>query len=134
MTFDLEEDPLNLADQKTTDEMDSKELNSQINVLEKSGVNTNALKTDLLLKYSIPLTSFIFAIIGLSLSLPGLKGGRTWGLVITIVIMFTFYVFASVFRSLGRGGILPPVLAAFTPQILFGIFGTVLLYREIKLR
>ncbi len=132
MSFDLDEDPLNLSDQKTTEEMNAKELGVQIKLLDQSGVNTKALRTDFLMKYSIPLSSIIFAIIGLSLSLQSLRGGRTWGLVITIVTMFTFYVFASVFRSLGRGGILDPALAAFTPQILFGIFGIVLLYREMK--
>ena len=44
--------------------------------------------------------------------------------------MFTFYVFASVFRSLGRGGLLPPEAAAFTPQVSFTIIGFALLWFE----
>lgn len=134
MEFNLNEDPMFASNQKSTDEMNTLELSGQIQTLQKSGVSTNSLRTDLLMKYSIPLTSLIFAIIGLSLSLPGMRGGRTWGMVLTIVIMFTFYVFASVFRSLGRGSILPPVLAAWTPQILFGILGIVLFYREARLK
>jgi len=76
----------------------------------------------------------IFAIIGLPLSIPAIRGGRTWGMMLTIVIMFTFYVFASVFRSLGRGGLISPLLAAWTPQMLFGILGVVLLFRDAKLK
>jgi len=132
--MNLNEDPLTISAQKTPEQMNSIELIYKINQLEKSGVSTNPLRTDYLMKFSVPLTSFIFAIIGLPLSLPTIKSGRTWGMMLTIVIMFTFYVFASVFRSLGRGGIVDPILAAWTPQFLFGILGVVLLYREVKFK
>ena len=81
-------------------------------------------------KNILVFTALVFALLGIPLALPGLRSGRTWGMVLTIVLMFTFYVFASVFRSLGRGGILPPILAAWTPQALFGILGMILLFRE----
>lgn len=132
MDFNLNEDPMFSSGQKSAEEMDTKELSGQISLLQKSGASTNSLKTDLFMKFSIPLTSLIFAIIGLALSLPGLRGGRTWGMVLTIVIMFTFYVFASVFRSLGRGGLINPFLAAWTPQIIFGILGIFLFFKEAR--
>lgn len=130
MTLNLKEDPLTMADQKTSQEMNSAELKSQIQSLGKIGVSTNSLLTDLYMKYSVPLTPLIFALIGIPLSIPGLKSSRTWGIILTIVIMFTFYVFASVFRSLGRGSILSPLLAAWTPQMLFGVLGGGLLLLE----
>lgn len=130
--LDLAENSINFSDQKTTEEMNSSELMKEITNLEKSGVNTKALRTDYLMKFSIPLTSFVFAIIGIPLSIPGLRGSKTWGMILTIIIMFTFYVFASVFRSLGRAGILLPIFAAWTPQALFGILGIILLYIETR--
>jgi len=96
--------------------------------LGKGGMNTKALRTELYMKYSIPLTCFVFALIGVPFSLPNPRSGRTWGLVVTIVFMFTFSVFASVFRSLGKGGALPPLIAAFTPQLSFTILGGILLF------
>jgi len=130
MVLNLNEDPLTASDQKTSIEMNSRELSQQIKALDQGGVATSALRTDLFMKFSVPLTCLIFALIGLPLSLPGIRGSRTWGMVLTIVIMFTFYVFASVFRSLGRGGLLTPLWAAWTPQILFGMLGAFLLFRE----
>ncbi|MFA4967059.1 MAG: LptF/LptG family permease [Candidatus Margulisiibacteriota bacterium] len=132
MTLNLKEDPLTMADQKTPQEMNSGELGAQIKSFEKIGVSTNSLLTDFFMKYSVPLTPFIFALIGIPLALPGLKSGRTWGIILTIVIMFTFYVFASVFRSLGRGGLVHPFLAAWFPQLLFGTLGIGLLVHERK--
>jgi lipopolysaccharide export system permease protein len=70
--------------------------------------------------------------VGIPFSLTSPRSGRTWGLVVTIVFMFTFYVFASIFRSLGRGGVLSPELAAFTPQLSFTLIGFALLFWEGK--
>jgi lipopolysaccharide export system permease protein len=130
MKLNISEDLLSFSEQKDYQEMDSKELKSTIKMLDKGGGNSNIYKTELFLKYSIPLTCFVFALIGIPFSLPSPRTGRTWGLIVTIVFMFTFYVFASVFRSLGRGGILPPLAAAFTPQLTFIVIGGILLFRE----
>jgi lipopolysaccharide export system permease protein len=128
MKLNVSEDILSFSKNKNYEEMDSNELKSMISVLNKGGINTKALRTELLMKYSIPATCFVFALIGIPFSLPSPRSGRTWGMVVTIVFMFTFYVFASVFRSLGKGGVLPPMAAAFTPQILFSIIGVSLLF------
>ena len=130
MKLNVSEDILTFTGQKTSQEMNSNELKSMIGILGKGGVSTHALRTELLMKYSIPATCFVFALIGIPFSMPSPRSGRTWGMVVTIVFMFTFYVFTSVFRSLGKGGILPPVLAAFTPQISFALIGAALLFWE----
>ncbi|MDD5382571.1 MAG: LptF/LptG family permease [Candidatus Margulisbacteria bacterium] len=130
MKLNVSEDLLNFSEQKTYQDMDSRELKDTITMLDKGGVSSHAFKTELLLKYSIPATCFVFALIGIPFSLPSPRSGRTWGMIVTIVFMFTFYVFASVFRSLGRGGLLPPAVAAFFPQFSFILFGAALLYWE----
>ncbi|MBU0501831.1 MAG: LptF/LptG family permease [bacterium] len=130
MQLNVSEDVMNFSEQKTDKEMNSGELRQKITMLGGSGVNTKSLKTELYMKFSIPLTCFVFALIGIPFSMPSPRSGRTWGMVVTIVFMFTFYVFASVFRSLGRGGIMPPAVAAFTPQITFAVIGAALLFWE----
>ncbi|MFH1683672.1 MAG: LptF/LptG family permease [Candidatus Margulisiibacteriota bacterium] len=130
MKLNVSEDVLSFNNQRTSQEMSSGELKNMISMLGKGGVSTKAFQTELFLKYSIPATCFVFALIGIPFSIPSPRSGRTWGLVMTIVFMFTFYVFASVFRSLGRGGVLSPAVAAFTPQVSFAIIGGLLLFWE----
>jgi len=130
MNLSISEDVLDFAMQKTCAEMDSKEIKDKIVMLDRGGVRTDALRTELLLKYSIPATCFVFALVAIPFSLTTPRAGRTWGMVMTIVMIFTFYVFASVFRSLGVGGLLSPLLAAFTPQATFIMIGGILLFRE----
>ncbi|MFC1496117.1 LptF/LptG family permease [Candidatus Margulisiibacteriota bacterium] len=130
MKLNLLENPLTFGKTKTSQEMSSLELKKQIDSYQSSGVKNHGLKTDWHLKYSIPFTSFVFALIGIPLCLPGLKSSRTWGMVLTIVIMFTFYVFASVFRSLGRADLLNPFWAGWAPQISVALIGIFLIIKE----
>jgi lipopolysaccharide export system permease protein len=134
MKLNVSEDVLNFTEQKSYMDMDRKELTDMIRVMGKGGVNTAAMLTELYMRYSIPLTCFVFALVGIPFSLSNPRSGQTWGLIVTIVFMFTFYVFTSVFRSLGKGGLLPPAVAAFTPQISFVIIGFALLYFEGRFR
>lgn len=130
MKLNVSEDVLQFSDDKNYNDMDRGELQTMINMIGKSGSNTQILKTELFMKYSIPLSCFVFALIGIPFSIFSPRSGRTWGMVMTIVFMFTFYVFASVFRSLGRGGMLPPAVAAFTPQLSFIVLGAAALLLE----
>jgi lipopolysaccharide export system permease protein len=134
MKLNVSEDIMQFSRSKNHQEMNSDQLKQMIQMLDRGGVSTKALRTELFMKYSIPATCFVFALIGIPFSLPSPRSGRTWGMVVTIVFMFTFYVFASIFRSLGRGGVLSPELAAFTPQILFTVLGLTLLVLENRYR
>jgi len=126
----VDESIINFSDQRTTYEMNSKELGAIVQMLNKGGVNTAALTVDLLMKVSVPFTCFVFALIGIPFSLQGVRSGRTWGALFTVMLIFTFYVFASIFRSLGHGGIIHPVVAAWFPNALFGGIGSVLLIKK----
>jgi lipopolysaccharide export system permease protein len=126
----VNENITNFIDQKTSYEMNSRELRKLVTMLKSSGVDAKALLTDLYMKISIPVTCLVFALLGIPFSLPALRTGRSFGIVFCVALIFTFYVFASVFRSFGHGGILNPVIAAWFPNIIFGIIGISLLVKE----
>jgi lipopolysaccharide export system permease protein len=128
MKLNVSDDVLSFTDQKGYTDMDRKELTDQIRVMEKGGQNAAALLTELYMRFSVPLTCFVFALVGIPFSLSSPRSGQTWGVIMTIVFMFTFYVFASISRSLGRGGVIDPALAAFGPPGAFMLIGFVMLF------
>lgn len=130
MSIDVSENFLGYSDQKTTQEMSSRELMALIVMLKRGGVNTNSLLVDLYMKFSVPLTCFVFALLGIPLSIPGVRATRSLGVIMCITVVFLFYVFASTSRSFGYGGIVPPIAAAFVPQLTFSLLGGSLLFRE----
>jgi len=109
--------------QRTAQEMSSKELRQQIDILQQAGVDTKNFEVDLYLKYSIPFSGLIFVLLGVPLGLRVKRGSKATGIIISIVLVLLYYIFLSTTRSMGRGGMLIPFLAAWLPNIVFGILG-----------
>ncbi len=111
------------TNQRTPQEMSSKELRQQIDILQQAGADTKNFEVDLHMKYSIPLTGLIFVFLGVPLGLRVKRGSKATGVVLSIILILFYYIFLSITRSLGRGDLLDPVLAAWLPNIVFGVLG-----------
>ncbi len=118
--------------QRTPQEMSSKELKQQIDILEKAGADTNNFKVDLYMKYSIPFSGLIFVLLGVPLGLRVKKGSKATGVILSIILVFLYYILLSTTRSMGRGGMLSPVLAAWAPSMVFGILGVFIMLGSEK--
>ncbi len=114
-------------------ELSLPELVERISRLARSNLNTQALRTEFHLRFSLPLASFFAVLISLPLgSSTARRVGRYGGVVFGILLVFGYYVILSVSRSLGEAGALPPWAAAWSFNILFGGIGMVLLARFLR--
>ena len=81
----------------------------------------NNLKVDLYQKFAYPFMSIVIVLIGMPFAL--LVRGRQKSTFtcfgIAIVIGFIYYVSNAVSIAFGKGGLLPPFIAAFGAPILF---------------
>ena len=114
--------------QRTPQEMSSSELRQQISILQQAGADTKNFEVDFHMKYSIPFTGLIFVLLGVPLGLRVKKGSKATGIIISIVLVLLYYILLSTTRSFGRGGMLTPVLAAWLPNIIFGILGVIIIF------
>ena len=120
--------------QKTAKEMDSRELKEKINVLEKGGISTRALKVEYYMKISIPIACFIFGLMGIVFCISFVRSGKDWWGVITsicvaiLTVGFYFFIVA-LFRALGKDGHILPFLSAWIPNLVYGLIsGAGILY------
>lgn len=118
--------------QRTPQEMNSKELKQQISILQQAGADTKSFEVDLHMKYSVPFSGLIFVLLGVPLGLQVKRGGKSAGIIISIVLILVYYIFVSTARSFGNGGVIAPVLAAWLPNIIFAILGTIIIFRVEK--
>ena len=102
------------------EEMSFNELRLYIKELKGSGVDTTREEVELYWKTALPFLTLIITLIGLAFSLRGEKGGAITGIFFSITIVVIYWVFWSVFKNLGYLGILPPFLAAWSPNLIFG--------------
>jgi LPS export ABC transporter permease LptG len=118
--------------QRTPQEMSSKELKEQINILKQAGADIKNFEVDFYMKYSIPFSGLIFVLLGVPLGLRVKKGSKATGIIISIVMVLFYYILLSTTRSFGREGMLTPILAAWLSNIIFGILGVIIMFRAEK--
>lgn len=121
------------GNQRTVSEMNRAELSQYIERFQRSGLKVRSFVVDYHMKLSMPVACFVLALFGAPLALRG-KGGRSFGIVVSLVILLFYYVAVSISRSLGISEVLPPVVAAWLVNILFALAGFVLLTEADKLR
>ena len=102
------------------DDLSCVELLKYIQVLKAQGQNLDPLWVSFHLRFAVPFACVILALIGSSLGVRQLrKGGTGVGFGQSILIVFVYYVFMSMGRSLGQTGYMPPVVGAWLPNIIF---------------
>lgn len=113
---------------KDPEEMSFNEIYSYVKELKKKGFDDTKYSVDMYGKLAAPLSSFIMVLFGIPFSLKsGRTGGIFKGIVATIIIGFSYWIISSIGITLGHSGTLPPLIAAWTPNILFIAIGLYLL-------
>ncbi|MEB3188338.1 MAG: LptF/LptG family permease [bacterium] len=110
-------------------EQSSSDLQKQISGIKKSGGDAKAAEVALLMKYALPLASFFAALIAAPLGLLFSRMGAYIGVGLSIILVFLYYVIMQTFQAMGNAGIVPPILGAWTQNLIFGVIGAFLLWR-----
>ncbi|GAB6280445.1 MAG: LPS export ABC transporter permease LptG [Thermovirga sp.] len=100
-------------------EMSAWQLWGHISVMRRQGANLAPLWVMFHLKLAVPWACVILAVLGASLGVGHQRSGAGVGLAMSVLVVFAYYVVMSFSRSFGEGGYLPPVMAAWFPNILF---------------
>lgn len=103
-----------------SEEMSFRELRDYVRKVEHEGYDAAHYRVDLYAKSAYPFMSLIMGLIGIGFTarrkwLKGLPGAIALGIIIT----FIYGVFHSFCISLGYGGVLPPLAAAWTANFVF---------------
>ena len=81
-------------------------------------------------KIAEPLAALALAFFAVSLAVFSFRGGLNLGLTWAILLAFAYYATWSVFRIMGENGGLPPVVAAYAPDLIAVVAGLALLWRS----
>ena len=118
-----------VREQKTPEELTMKELRAQIEIMKSQYVNTNDLETELYQRFTIPMASLVFALIGVPLGLQPTRNASSMGFALSVVIIFVYYAIMTLANAIGIGGLLAPMIAVWIPNIIGLLFGAFLIYR-----
>jgi lipopolysaccharide export system permease protein len=94
------------------------QLREYIAELRNSGFNVVPQMVDLQRKLAFPFVTLVMTLIGIPFGVTMGKRGTLYGIGLGIALALSYWVLFHVFLAVGRAGLLSPVLAAWTPNVI----------------
>ena len=114
---------------KQSSEMSYDELRRYIHDLEQSGFDVVRLRVQLQKKIAYPLITFVMAVLAIPFALSAGKRSAVTGVAIAIGIGIVYWTISGLFEAMGNLSQLPPAVAAWSPDLVFGFIGGYLILR-----
>ena len=126
-TVPLEPSDYFVTEAPEPDRMNFEQLRKYIVDLKASGYTVLEQEVALYRKFAFPLVTLIMTLIAVPFAVTVGKSGAMYGVGIGIALALVYWTAISVFAAFGAGGVLPPMLAAWAPNLLFGATAAYLL-------
>lgn len=110
-------------------EMSFNELSAYIHDLRQSGFDTIRLRVQLNRKLAYPLITLVMAVLAIPFALSMGRRGSLAGIAIAIGVAIAYFVVDGTFEAMGDVNMLPAMLAAWSPDLVFALMGGYLLLR-----
>jgi len=111
---------------KTPRDMKSEELRERISTMRKLGIDPAPWVVELHSRYSVALGPIIIALVGVPLSLMFNLRSKSWGVILTFVLIVLYQGSGAWISAMGKENLINPVLAAWLPDLGFGVVGAIL--------
>jgi lipopolysaccharide export system permease protein len=118
-----------LVTPKAPQELGYRALTRYIAALERSGGDANELRVERALKLAVPITCIIIALFGAPLATSTQRGGAAYGIGISLATTVIFLMLIQLTKAVGGKGLIPPEVAAWVPNAVFALIGSVMLAR-----
>jgi LPS export ABC transporter permease LptG/LPS export ABC transporter permease LptF len=114
---------------KQSSEMNYEELRTYIRDLQQSGFDVVRLRVQLQKKLAFPLITLVMAVLAIPFSLSAGKRGALTGVAVALLIGVVYWITSALFEAMGNVNQLPAILAAWSPDIIFGMAGAYLVLK-----
>ncbi|MBI2216522.1 MAG: LPS export ABC transporter permease LptG [Candidatus Rokubacteria bacterium] len=115
--------------QKPVSAMSYRELSEYVTRLEAAGYQARKYLVDLYEKLSFPLVNLVMVLVAVPFAVHSPRSGRLFGVGLAIVIMAGYLVVHYTAISFARADLLPPIVAAWTANVIFAGIGLTLFAR-----
>ena len=80
-------------------------------------------------RFAFPVSCLVLMLVGVPLGSASRRGGKSSGVVFTILLVFVYYFLSSTFIALGHQSRLPAFFAVWSANLIFAVVGTLLLWQ-----
>jgi LPS export ABC transporter permease LptF/LPS export ABC transporter permease LptG len=104
-------------------QMNYQQLAAYIRELQRSGIDTITLQVSFYRKFALPLFALVMAIISVPFAFLAGNRGAMAGVGVSFAIAIAYWTIGKLFEQLGDVNLLPATLAAWSPDVIFAMFG-----------
>ena len=104
-------------------EMSIDDIREKMEETKRKGGDTIPYEVEIHKRYAIPFTCIVFALIGVPLGIQPRRSGRSYGFILSILILLAYYIFLTASEILAMRKTMPPLLAGWTPNLLLSGLG-----------
>ncbi|MCX7766592.1 MAG: LptF/LptG family permease, partial [Candidatus Sumerlaeia bacterium] len=115
-----------LAYRKNPEEMNLWELHNYLSILKQRGEKIGRYATDLHIKLAFPLAAILVMVICFSFASKMQLGNLVINFAQAMVLVVAYYALIAFTRALGHNLVLPAVIAAWSPTIIFALLGVII--------
>jgi len=115
---------------KDPSELSASELSRIIRYQREAGLSEDYIRrfeVDYFFKFSIPFSPLFFVLIGVPLAILPQRTSTSMGMGFSLLIVLGYFFLFTISSQMGRGSIVPPLLAAWIPNLALLMVGLVLL-------
>ena len=110
------------------DDLSYRELRQLVDHLESEKFSATRYRVDMLARLATPFTSLIMAFLGIPFALQkGRNANLAMGVALSIAVGVIFYLLQAILLAFGYSAVVPPLVAAWAPNLLFVLIGVWLL-------
>lgn len=114
--------------ERESEELGVRALRTLANKLAEEGYDAIRYRVDMQARLATPFASVIMAFLGIPFALQKKRGASlAMGITISVAIGITYHIIQAILLAFGYSAVIPPVVAAWAPNLLFGLFGVWLL-------
>ncbi|MFI5184707.1 MAG: LptF/LptG family permease, partial [Vicinamibacteria bacterium] len=103
------------------------QLRDHIAKIEALGLDAVRLRVQLHRKPAFPMVAAVMTLIAIPFSFVVGRRGAMYGIFLSILIAILYHSCLAIFEALGNNALLPAILAAWAPNLLFGVAGVYLM-------
>lgn len=96
------------------------ELDAYIADLRHRGQDVREFEVSLYRKVAFPFVTLVMTLIGVPFAVTTGRRGALYGVGVGIMLALVYWTMISVFAAFGAGGLMPPLMAAWAPNAIFG--------------
>ncbi len=104
-------------------ELSVEDIREKMKEVKRMGGDTTPYAVEIHKRYAIPFTCIVFALIGVPLGIQPRRSGRSYGFILSLLILLAYYVCLTASEILAMRKTITPVLAGWSPNILLSGLG-----------